>query len=374
MFTVNRKELHEAIRTASRCLAGHSASPALQCVRLDATDDGLLVSATDLDIGATIGVPASGGVTGSGSVVVNCAQFGSVAWALAGVEDVPLEIEGDSITVGKSKLRSTVPASDFPEMPEAPKKVEAAYSFGPDFTRAVAFCAQATARIASRFALTGLFFDFPRGTLVGSDGKRLHLGPLGIPSKILPLILPPRLFAAVHPDGILIPKKKGKAETPEQVFFTFPNGIAYARPLEGTFPEYVGVVPKKHSASFDVERAGLIEGLKTVLPLVSEHAPGCIVSVDGALDLTVNNADTGAETSAQVEGVLTGDPVSVTINPHYLRDVVSALPGDRCRIYLSANDTPLLVEGETTPWFALIMPLKTEAPPPAVAATEAEDA
>ncbi|HEY2882845.1 MAG TPA: DNA polymerase III subunit beta, partial [Pirellulales bacterium] len=91
-ITFEREKLHSAFQTAASVAPARSPKPILQNVKLDATNDGVILMATDLEVGIRINVQ---GVTVEqpGSAVLPIARFGPI---LRECTDEKLYLESDS--------------------------------------------------------------------------------------------------------------------------------------------------------------------------------------------------------------------------------------------------------------------------------------
>jgi DNA polymerase-3 subunit beta len=114
---VDRQEFTDAIAWATRVAGSRAALPALTGVLLEAGEGRLTCSATDLEISAQIGVPAT--VERPGRTLL-AARF--LAQLVARFPDAPVDLEDDgdrvSISCGRAKFRvRRLQADDFPAMP-----------------------------------------------------------------------------------------------------------------------------------------------------------------------------------------------------------------------------------------------------------------
>ena len=362
MFTIKRKDLDAALKIVMKCTASKSYTvPALQCCKIDVLEDGILISATDLEIGATVCIPAMSGTSQIGTVLVNTRQLSSMISTARKEEEISLGVEGNVLRIRNARIKSAHAVEDYPKLPIMPEKGTVSYSLQEDFACALRFVVSAKSKESTRYPLIGLYFDFPRGRLVGTDGRRMHVAALGKPIKITPLILPHRIFSAVQADTLVIPdpteKQKGTKGESIMVFLTFPNGIAFARTIEGTFPDYTAVVPEKCPTQIEVERELLLDGLKSLLPLVSSKAPSCRMIANGTVDLLVSNTESGAESSASAPCKIKGREATAEVNPYYLYDCLAGLQSELVHIYFQKPHQAILIEDPETQWFGLVMPL-----------------
>jgi len=359
MFTVKQKELDTALRIAVKCSASKSSLPALQCCKIEALEDGILISSTDLEAGVTVCVPALSGDSQKGAVLINAAQLASMVSTARKEEEVSIGIEGNTLRIGNARIKSAYPVEDYPTLPVMPKEA-VTWPLDDNFSLAVQFAASARSKEKIRYAMTEVYFDFPRGRLVGTDGKRMHVAALGRPVKIEPLLLPPRIFSVIEPETIVIPIPKGKKKDSNYVavaFVTFPNGIAFTRIGEGTFPDYTAVIPEEYPTQVEVEREPLLSGLKGLFPLFSDEAPRCRVIANGTMDLVVSDRANGVESSASVPSNINGPEADVVVNPYYFYECLAGLQCTLVHICFQKPNQAILIEDPETRWFGLVMPL-----------------
>jgi DNA polymerase III sliding clamp (beta) subunit (PCNA family) len=117
-----------------------------------------------------------------------------------------------------------------------------------------------------RFYLNGIYLDFPRGLIVATDGHKLFCGklpddcPQSLPAVIVPRDLAERAIKAHSKKeresynlDVLIDSVDGQ---PPNVILATINGRFAASAIDGTFPEYMRVIPRsvsKETASYNPE-------------------------------------------------------------------------------------------------------------------------
>lgn len=115
-FTIARAELARLMAHSGRVVESRNTMPILDSVLISAVGDGLVITATDLDIMASAVGAAE--VETTGEVCVNAKLLGDIA-KKAGGESVTFEIDGGRAVIksGRSKFAlETLPAGDFPRL------------------------------------------------------------------------------------------------------------------------------------------------------------------------------------------------------------------------------------------------------------------
>ncbi len=132
------------------------------------------------------------------------------------------------------------------------------------------------------------------------------------------------------------------------------------RLIEGEFPDYNQVVPKKSTKVAKVEVASLLSGLRRVSIVSSERTKGVKFELSkGKMELSTINPDVG-EGSEEVDVDYGGGSVSVGFNARYLIDLLSVLPGDgEVNVGLNDEVSPGVVSIADEPEFRyIVMPMR----------------
>ena len=259
-FLIDRIAFRDALQRVEMAIDRKPSRPVLGGVVVEVQNDRLVVVASDLDI--------------SVRYTLNQVQVDSPGWALVpGRElvDVFKDIEADTVTVSLSDqqqfeivggedhcslvtMESSAAIGEGPEgFPTVPVlEGEPSITIAKDtFMQMIGSTRFATSRVHdTRFATEGVLFEAENGelTMVGTDGRRLawirrqaESGKEKQRSVLLPKML----------DQIVRFGQDEKTETIEVFFlgnrvgFRIGNLESFGRVLEGEFPNYDNVIPKK---------------------------------------------------------------------------------------------------------------------------------
>lgn len=255
--TCKREELAHAFATAATVVNARSPKAILRNVKFDVVPDEATLSATDLEIGLRMSVP---GVTveSPGSVVLPVASFGPI---LRESSDETLEIEydGTAIHVRGQQSRFRLASEDPNEFPairgfEEDRYHEISARFFRELVRRTVF---ATDNESGRYALGGVLIELEGDGIVGvaTDGRRLSMqtGPATavgehstadtttiIPTRAMNLI---DRATAGNDEAIQI------AVRDNDVLVRSERTTIYSRLVEGRFPRWRDVFPRRDDAS-----------------------------------------------------------------------------------------------------------------------------
>jgi DNA polymerase-3 subunit beta len=359
---VRRKDLEDAIRIIMCCIPKRAYSKVMESCMMDFCEEGITLTATDFEVGASVCVPSMNANEQQNSIVVDARNFASLVGKSKNSNgQVQISLKDDKLCVGKGKISPAAAAEDFPEMLFPPAKGSKVYLLSVDFLHAVKFAVPARTGDYGRYTLNGIYLDFRHGRLVSTDGKRLHCAVLGEPAAIPGMIISPRLFKVVAPEAIVVPPPIETKEGSEVVkriahlFFPVQNGICVTRVIDGIFPEYTNHIPKKCPSRMQVERSALLQSLRTAKRASAQNLV-CSMIMDGNLTLLVKDEEEGMEYVETVPGKLKGRKAIVKVNPSFLYDCVSGLTTETVHLYFQGPEKPILIEDKEG-WFGLVMPL-----------------
>ena len=352
----DRAALVDAVNTASSIVAARTPTPILKCLRLTAADPpagGLILTATDLEVGLRLGVPQVEIIEG-GDAAIPADKLAQIARAC---EDPTLTIETDGHTV---HIRGD--GSHFKVFGYDPKECPPVR----DFTDATVDCEAeagvlhslisrtlfAAAVEHSRYAINGVLFERlgRRLRLVATDGRRLAMArgdckagegdrSCIVPSKALKLVtkllddpeVPVRLALEEHQILIAV----GDPEAPADL------AVVSSNLVEGAFPPFEDVVPKEQDKRVSFDAATLGSAIRRAALLTNEESKGVRMSfADDKLTLTSRAPEMGEATVELKLEDYKGDPVDIGFNPSFIIDALNVINTDKVIVELKAPNKP----------------------------------
>lgn len=349
-LTIAKADLARVLTNVGRVVETRTTIPILSSVMLSATETGLTVTGTDLDIVATDRAPAD--VSEAGTVCVEAKLLSDIAKKVAG--EVTMSLEGDKLVVKSGRSRfslGTLPADDFPTLDggkyDAEFEVDLAALFAP-----VAF---AISMEAARYYLNGVFIHHLDGNIVAvaTDGHRLsrHVGPV-VPE--FPSVIVPRKTVGVLPKGTVT---LSVSETKVQVVAG--DFVLTSKLIDGTFPDYQRVIPTSNDKKIVFGSDDMRQAAGRVSVVSSERGRAVKMSfADGRAALAVSSADHGIA-SDEINVNYGGEPIEIGFNAAYLRDLFGVLPSGPVTMALADSGSPGLF---TSPAFdgltLVLMPMR----------------
>ena len=352
-FSIARDALIKPLNLVAGVVERRQTLPILSNVLLALEDKTLSLTGTDLEV-ELIGRVELDAAGVDGEVTVPARKLVDICKSLPEGSTIEFSLEAGKATVkaGRSRFTlSTLPAADFPAVEGGAGSV--ALSLDQSLVKQlIDSTAFAMAQQDVRYYLNGLFLEIMGGRLrvVATDGHRLALatGPALVEAADTGVIIPrkgvlelSRLLDGSVPLELAIGTNHIRA-TNEQ--FTFTSKL-----VDGKFPDYERVIPKKTDKSVIGERGELKQAFTRTAILSNEKYRGVRLKLsDNNLDITANNPE--QEQAEEVVGVqYTGAELEIGFNVSYLLDVLSVLEQPQVRLSLSDEASSALLENAEAP-------------------------
>lgn len=363
-FLVARSTLHHALHHVEAAIDRKPTRAALGGVCIEALNDSLVLSATDLEVAARF-VISEVQVDEPGVVVVPGRQFSEVikdfeaTTVRAESKDASLAIESGEDVCSLVIL----PADEFPGIPEMADKASLTMPAATflDMVQATRF---ATSRVREgRFATDGVLFEIEQGqaTMVGTDGRRLSCIRRDADSKEAKfrVVLLPRALDQILRYGQ--EEADGELEIfflESQVGFRLGEYECFGRVLEGEFPNYSNVIPGdgKHVAQF--HRQSLMQKLRLASHLAEDGAAQVRFEFKSdQLEVSAESEGRGRAT-ASLEVAYNGEGLSTLFNPAFILDGIKASHEEQIELQMDDATRPArFTLGDDYTY--VVMPLQT---------------
>ena len=361
-FRCERDTLADAVATAQRTVASRSgALPVLQDLRIEATDSGLELVGSDLEITNRVHVPADVEETG---IAVVPKLIGEIVRKLE-PGPVTVSVSGDEAVITAGRFSTSLrlkPAEDYPRL--APSDGQGVKVDAAAFAAALRQVVRAASKDDLRPILTGVLLTAHGNglRLVATDSYRLAVRDL---AGVSMLQEGQRVLVAAK--GLSeVQRLAGDGEIEvvlreRDVVFRTSRAEVTARLIEGDFPNYEQLIPNGYPNRLTVPRESLMDALDRV-QIVGQNRDNAAVrlsmSADG-LELSMSAQDVG-NAQESLDAKFEGGELTVAFNPAFLRDGVEAV--EAAEIALDTID-PLkpatLRAADGGDFLYLLMPVRT---------------
>ncbi len=365
-FSLPKSRLSGYMQYILQVVPTKSTLPILTNILIEALENKIKLSATDLDISISTSVECN--VLKKGSTSVPARILFEIIKELPESE-ISFETSGSRIEIkipnGSYKI-GTVAAEDFPKLPAVNTKKEIRID-GADLIKMIRKTTFACSDDETRPALNGVLWHTKgdKMQMVATDGHRLAKFAVANP-KLKGLyddvIIPPKVLDLIPkfiPDES---KEVGIIFGENNIIFNLGDIILSSRLIEGPYPNYEQVIPKDNDKKMTISKQDLAGAVRRVSILSNALTHQVKFSIkDNTLALSSANADMGGEGKEVLECDYVGDEIELGYNATYITDVLSKIDGEEVIFELSTPVSAAVVYSPEIPkedFLCLVMPLR----------------
>lgn len=358
-----KNNIKEAIYLCEKITGKNLSLPILSNILISTEDRSLKFTATNLEIGIEVEIPAK--VEKKGKVAVPANIISGFISNISNEENITLESQNENLLVSipnSSTLIKGQKPDDFPILPKTNEKKEIEIPVS-DFIGGLKSVIYAVSfsnikpEISSIFIYSGKNIPL---TFVATDSFRLA----------------EKKFNYFFPDfkGVLVPQrsaseiirifdgKKGKVKIifdKNQIFFILDNIKFISRLTEGIFPDYQQIIPKKFTTDVIVEKNIFNNNIKTASIFSNKlnEFNVAVNSKNASISIKTSNVEAG-EHMANIPAKVTGDELKMTFNHKYIYDCLPHINSEKILLRFSGEGRPLIITGTNDNSFQYIaMPM-----------------
>jgi len=379
---VSAKPFTAELKSVLPAVATRSGLPMLSGVRLEASDGGVSIAATDLELTARRVVAGDVMIEGAGSVVVPAKALIKTVAAMSEPEIV-LESHSSDGRAGldvRAGTRTVTlqgwPTDDWPAVPRVAAidpiaSIDA--SAVVDAFERVALCASDD---EARPVLTcvAIFFreDPPTLEVVATDSYRLGVaqipleagfrvsdGPLLVPARGIRFLARQLKRAEGAVQVRALEASAGETSRASRIAFSRPDAEWTVRTVEGEFPNWKQVVPNPEGGSFEFDPEELGSALRAATSVRSTKGAPIRLTLDRTCSLALKDPGVGEMREALTETKFSPNgagAVEVAFNLEYLVDAIRFCGAERGRMWVRDGLKPALFEGPERRY--VLMPIR----------------
>lgn len=346
----NRAEMSEALSVINSIVATRTPKPILQCVKVEALSDAVMLSATDLELGLRCAVTQVE-VLQTGNTVVSADILSRIV--REGTDELmAMELSKEQLHLRGASSHFQMKTQDVGEFPPV------SFMEGePDFRmelgqlrRLVEWTVFAAARESSRYAINGVLWEQQDGqlTLVGTDGRRLAMARGNTAwsrdeehrSAVIPVKAVQLFTRLVGPSDASV---SVQIHSNQALISTGPSTLSTAL-VEGQFPPYKDVIPQDNDRLVELPTAEFQRALKQAALLTSEESKAVRLSFSENKLVISSRAPEEGEATIELATRYQGEEMDIGFNPVFLLEVLRVTPTDEIRFALKESNRPGILE------------------------------
>jgi DNA polymerase III subunit beta len=363
-FNVIKADLIDKLQKVTNVIGTRSTLPILSNVMIEADNNTLTLTTTDLEVRIKTKLEAK--VEKEGKTTLPAKTLFSMVRGLPG-ENVDMESDESHHMLIKSEKSSYnlfgLAPDDFP-LPVQFSPIRRLTLKQEELVRMLSRISYAASTDDSRKTLNGILFNIKENafTVVATDGKRLALvekvaenfsgddGQAIVPSKSVMEIQ--RLFAGGNEE---VSVEFGES----QVSFSMEGRTLTSKLVEGSYPNYRQVIPTSFSRKIEIPATIFSSALQRISNVVSESNSYVNIKFDSnCIDMQASSTEIG-EGSETVDIEYSGPEVTVSFNPVFVLAPFKHLDADKITLQLNDGYNPVALScGDG--FLYVIMPMRNK--------------
>lgn len=373
-ISCTQENLNQGLMVVGHIASKNTNLPILSNILIKVNNKLLTLSATNLEIGATIQI--RGKVEKEGEYSVDAKLLSDYVSFLP-KERVDLELEDDNLKITCEKQKTKIKgqtSAEFPLIPKIEKKNPYIISVK-DFKQTISEVIFAVANSEARPEISGVFMNLNENNLIlaATDSYRLaekkiklnnnknnNERKIIIPVKTLQEIS--RILSILKDDVSLEEVENMEIYISEnQIMFSYNNVDLISRLIEGQYPDYTQIIPSTYKTKALIEIKDLIKGVKTSSLFTKSGINDVKIELnptDKEMIITSSSAQTG-ENISKIEAIIEGEINNIVLNYRYLLDGLQNISSNKVILEINDGNNPCVIKSESTKdYIYIIMPIK----------------
>lgn len=365
------ENLQKKLSFVNHAVSNKSQLPILLNFLIKAEKGTLSISATDLEIGIKVEIPAK--VETEGEITVPAKIFSELIGSI-GYGKIILELKPEGLELIGSKMKTTfqvASAEDFPKLYE--KKGEQMLIMNNDIvSKDLPKVVFAASQDLTRPALSGVLIKedpekHDNFLIVATDGYRLSLKKQIFEKKRqskeeVSILVPSRVVREL----ILIAKETDEVKTytskeNNQIIFCQNETTLVGRLIEAEFPAFEKIIPNDFSTKTVFDKEELQKAVKACYVFARNSANIIKISVGREKIIVYANTPSVGENIIEIDAKTTGEENEIAFNGRYLLDIFSNIEGETMSFEMTGPLNPgvFRIAGDDS-FLHLIMPIRVQ--------------
>lgn len=368
-FSVEKNIIFKSLSHIQSIVEKKNTLPILSNILIEAKENHLVLSATDMDISITDKLHCN--IIEMGSTTVSAHTLYDIIRKLPDSSEIEI-ISNDgkimSLRAGKSKFSlGCLPKEDFPIIEIGDLENELNID-SQKFLQLIDKTRFAISNEETRYFLNGIYFHIKQVnqtsilSLVATDGHRLAKFDFDFKESALDIpgvIIPKKTVNELHKllsdyDGSI----KINLNSNKMVFFVG-NFILITKLIDGNFPDYKRVIPQDNNNVLKINRQDFSLAVDRVSTITNDKSP---VIKFKLLKNLMNMSSVNAESGTATEDIVTnysGDEIEIGFNSKYMLEMVNNLDDNQIILNFKDSASPVTAIEDSNPELTyVLMPMR----------------
>jgi len=336
--------------------------PIISNCLIEAKEDSLKLSSTDLELACEINIPAK--VEKEGRITIPVKTISELISNLP-PQKIELESAQNNINIKGVGIKSVIHGEnpeDFPAIPKIEKKKEEVVTLDyNEFKDGLIRVSNTISPNNIRPELSGVYVHISTSgiEIAATDSfrlaeKKISQGIKTNTSFIIPLKTTQEIVRIFENE-----EKLSFVANKNQVMFFSDTITLVSRLIEGEYPNYGQLIPQRYESQFSVEKEKIVPLIKATSLFSGRGNEIALALSKNALRVTASNTQKG-EGEMETPIKLEGSEIEVVVNYRYLLDGIGNIPTKNVLIGLNGKTAPVVLRPQGDSLYTyLLMPIRS---------------
>ena len=354
-FIVSKPDIFKTLSHLQSIVSKKNTLPILSNILIEAENNTLILSATDMDI--SIKETISCNIIEEGSTTLNAQMIFDIIKKLPDKSEIEfISNDGKILTIRSNVSKfslSCLPKDEFPLIEANVNNSKRIIVKSQTILNLINKTKFAISNEETRYFLNGLYFNISSDknvsnlTFVGTDGHRLATSSAIISTSVseIPGVIIPK--KTINELSKLLVDNKADIEiniSSNKIIFYIEKLILISKLIDGNFPDYTRVIPKNNSNDLMINRENLLFAVDRVSTIANEKSPSIKFKLlENLINLSSVNSENSTATE-DIEASYDGNEIEIGFNSRYVMDILDNLEGKEIKISFNDNSNPIIIQ------------------------------
>jgi DNA polymerase III subunit beta len=359
-----KENLTNIISIAEKISGRNLTLPVLNNLLLVAKNNKFLIRSTNLDLGVEIEVPAK--IISDGTVAVPGTIFHGLISTIYNTDKILLEVVKGNLNVttkSNKAIINSIPHDDFPTLPSVKwdKSINIKTSEFINGLKSVWYSASISS-IKQELSSVYIYNDSGKLVFVSTDSFRLAEKTITIDKKIddfEPILIPLSNISEIIKVLEYVGGSVDINISNNQISFVSDKLYLTSRLINGAFPDYKQIIPKKQTTEVIVLKQDIVNTLKNTNVFSDKfNQVSFSINPNSKLFTISSRNENVGEVIDNIDSAITGEMLDINFNHKYISDSFQSIYSDSIGFEFFGLSKPVIIRGiGDNSFFYLVMPM-----------------
>ena len=366
-ISFKKQDLVNALNISSKAVAQRTTMPILECILIEANEDGVSFTANDMELGINTKISSEKcNVIEGGRTAVEAKLFFDIIRKISSDDgsDIIFTKKDSIIEINCDNSLFKIQERDADQFPVLELISDDKYISVSQFTlkEVIKDTIFSISQNDSNKMMTGELFEISKNKLriISLDGHRVSIRNLTLEEeyKERKVIVPGKTLTEIS--KIIGNDPDLDVEiyfTKDHILFDLDETIAVSRLIDGDYFNIEGMIPKDHEIMMEISKKDFQECIDRATLLLKEKTNKPIIMDIGEADMELKVETAVGSMSERLEITKEGKKMLIGFNPKYLLDMLKVIDEEKVSLYMTKPNAPCIVRDEEKTYLYLVLPV-----------------